>query len=319
MSNSNQPDETTDIKVEPYNSQWPEMFELEASLILEALGENCIAVHHIGSTSVPGLSAKPIIDILPVVKDIQAVDQYSKTMESLGYDVRGENGIAFRRFFQKGQNVRTHNVHVYQEGDPEIDRYLKFRDWMRSHEDDAQSYAKLKMELAAKFPKDILQYCNGKDAFVASIDAKDGFKGWRMVQALTDREWTAVCSLRNKNFFKSMEDPYTWTFKHKDHIHFVFYNNTDIIGYCHLQLWPRQRAALRIIVIEESHRDQGFGSQFLKMCERWLKQKGFNQLLIQSSPEAYAFYRKQDYIKMPFEDPDGYETDLRDIEIGKWL
>lgn len=307
------------IEVVTYNPEWPEMFESEAAVIKQALGSNCITIHHIGSTSVPGLSAKPIIDMLPVVRDIQEVDTATKAMESLGYEAKGEFGIAFRRYFQKGKNIRTHNVHVYQESDPEISRYLKFRDWMRSHADDAENYAKLKTELAAKFPQDILSYCNGKDAFVASIDAKDGFDGWRIVQALTDREWSAVRNLRQRYFFKSKEDPYTWTFELKDHIHLVFYKNAEIIGYVHLQLWAEHRAALRIIVIDEPYRRHGFGSQFLKLCERWLAHRGFKKILVQSSQEAYKFYCDHGYVHMPFNDPDGYKTDPQDIEIGKVL
>lgn len=307
------------IVVSPYNPEWPKLFELEALKIKDALGANCIAIHHIGSTSIPGLCAKPIIDILPVVRNIQEVDKATKAMESLGYEAKGEFGIAFRRYFQKGKNKRTHNVHVYQEDDPEISRYLKFRDWMRSHNSDAESYGKLKLDLAKKHHHDILQYCNGKDAFVASIDAKDGFDGWRMVQALTDREWNAVRDLRQKYFFKTNDDPYTWTFTHKDHVHFVFYKNSEIIGYTHLQLWPENRAVLRIIVIQESYRNHGFGSQFLKLCERWLYHQGYKTLLIQSSPDACKFYQDHEYVKMPFNDPDGYESDPQNIEMGKYL
>lgn len=146
------------LEVVPYNPKWPEMFASEAELIKQALGNNCLTIHHIGSTSVPGLSAKPLIDILPVVRDIQEVDKATKSMEVLGYEAKGEHGIAFRRFFHKRKDARTHNVHIYQEGDPEISRYLKFRDWMRTHPDDAESYAKLKKELAAKFPEDILRF-----------------------------------------------------------------------------------------------------------------------------------------------------------------
>jgi GrpB-like predicted nucleotidyltransferase (UPF0157 family) len=119
------------IEVVEYDPSWPELFEIEAEQIKQALGRNCIEIHHIGSTSVPGLSAKPIIDMLPVVRDIQEVDKATKAMESLGYEAKGEYGMAFRRYFQKGKDIRTHNVHMYQEGDPEISRYLKFRNnWL---------------------------------------------------------------------------------------------------------------------------------------------------------------------------------------------
>ena len=305
------------IEVVPYNSAWPQMFEAEAALIKKALGDNCIAIHHIGSTSIPGLSAKPIIDILPVVKDIQKVE--ARPMETLGYEAKGEYGMAFRRYFQKGDDIRTHHVHVFEQGDPEIDRYLKFRDWMRSHPDDAKAYAALKSELAKKFSDDILGYCNGKDAFVASIDQKDGYDGWHMVQALTDREWATVRRLRQDYFFKSQPDPYIWTFDRKDHIHFAFYKNTDIIGYAHLQLWPHHRAALRIIVIDELYSNQGYGSQFLKLCERWLTHQGYHKLLVQASRTAYPFYAKNGYSEMPFDDPDGHPTDPNDTGMGKVL
>ena len=257
------------IEVLPYNPHWPRMFEEEAKLIQQVLGDNCIAVYHIGSTSVPGISAKPIIDILPVVKNILEVDRVTSEMENLGYEVKGEYGIAFRRYFQKGKDKRTHNVHVYEESDPEVSRYLKFRDWMRSHEEDAKAYSNLKMELATKFPNDILKYCFGKDAFVAEIDAKDGFSGWRMVKALTDREWAAVHALRQQ-FYAESSDPFNDIFNHPEHIHFVFYNNSEIIGYAHLQLLPEQNAALQMIIIDERYRHLGFGDKFLKLCERWL-------------------------------------------------
>ncbi|MBN9376817.1 MAG: GNAT family N-acetyltransferase [Chlamydiales bacterium 38-26] len=309
----------TKIVVVPYNPLWPTMFEQESRLILQALGPNCLSIHHIGSTSVPGLSAKPILDILPIVKNIQEVDQAIRAMESLEYQSKGEHGMAFRRYFQKGKNFTTHHVHVYEEGNPEIDRYLKFRDWMRRHADDALAYAKLKIELATRFPEDMLQYCNGKDAFVASIDKKNGYEGWRMVKALTEREWATVHTFRQKYFFKNLVDPYAWTFDHKDHVHLVFYKNAEIIGYAHLQLWEEKRAALRMIVMDEGYRNKGFGSQFLKLCERWLLHQGFQTLVAQSSPAAYRFYLRHGYESMPFKDPDGYETDSQDIEIGKNL
>jgi GrpB-like predicted nucleotidyltransferase (UPF0157 family)/GNAT superfamily N-acetyltransferase len=309
------------VEVVAYNSAWPTLFESEAELIKKALGKNCLAIHHIGSTAVPDLSAKPIIDLLPVVKDILQVDPCNAVMSQLGYEIKGEYGIAFRRFFQKGSERRTHNVHVFEEGNSEIERHLKFRDWMRTHAPDREAYGALKTDLALKYPNDILSYCLGKDAFVAEIDSKTGFHGLRMVQALTDREWQAVRRLRQENFFDRVpiEDPYTWTFKHAQHLHWVLYKDTQTIGYAYLQLWPESRVAMRMLVIDGPYRNQGLGSAFLRLCERWLTQHKMKTLLVQSSPGAYRFYCNNGYVKMPFNDPEGYETDPRDIEVGKDL
>lgn len=98
-----------------------------------------------------------------------------------------------------------------------------------------------------------------------------------------------IMSMR-KYFFKSNPDSYAETFEKKDHVHFVFYKNANIIGYAHLQLWTDKLAALRIIVIDENFRNRGFGSQLLKLCERWLSRQGIKTLVIQSRPETYKFY-----------------------------
>lgn len=309
------------IEVVPYDPAWPQMFEEEAARIKQTLGENCIVIHHIGSTAVPGLCAKPVIDMIPVVLNVTKVDQATQNMQSLGYEAKGEFGMLFRRFFIKNPGSRAYHIHVYERDNPEIERHLKFRDWMRTHEDDRQAYATLKQELAMKYPNDREAYCLGKEAFIADIDTKTGFMGLRCVNALTPREWEAVRIFRNKNFFDKIyiADPYTWTFNHNDHVHLVLYKGTKIIGYAHIQLWPENRAALRIIVINESLRGQGLGGQFLTLCECWLKQKGYTVLQTQASPTAYFFYRKQGYIKMPFNDPDGHGSDPQDIDMGKGL
>lgn len=309
------------IEVVPYNAAWPQLFEEEAARIKQALGENCIAIHHIGSTAVPELCAKPVIDMIPVVLDIMKVDQVIQNMQSLGYEAKGEFGMLFRRFFIKNLGPQAYHIHVYERDNPEIERHLKFRDWMRVHEDDRKAYAALKQELALKYPNDRMAYGFGKETFVAEIEAKTGFMGLRSVNALTSREWEAVRTFRNKTFFDkiSITDPYTWTFDHEDHVHLILHKGTKIIGYAHIQLWPAQRAALRIIVIDESFRGQGLGGQFLTLFERWLKQKGFKVLQTQASPEAYPFYLKYGYTEMPFNDPDGYESDPQDVDMGKVL
>ncbi len=150
---------------------------------------------------------------------------------------------------------------------------------------------------------------------------QDNFKDIYIKHCTHYEEWEAAREFRQKYFFDKVQllDPYTWTFNHENHAHFVLYQTKKIIGYAHVQLWAEQRAALRIIVIDNQARNQGFGSHFLALCERWLRETGFQNLHTQSSQKAYKFYCKNGYIKMPFDDPDGYESDPQDIDMGKKL
>lgn len=311
---------TKSVEVVPYNPDWIKYFESEAKLISQSLGDNCLAIHHIGSTSIPLLAAKPIIDILAVVKDINAVDSATQAMENADFEAKGEAGMLFRRFFQK-KKAPACNVHIYEQDHAEIQRYLKFRDWMRTHDEDRVAYSNLKQNLSKKYPNNISQYVFGKDAFVAHIDSKTGTTGHRIVQALTPREWETARHFRQHYFFDkaSIIDPYTWTFTHQKHIHLILYEASIIIGYAHIQLWPNARATLRIIVIDEPYRNRKRGSYFLIAIEKWLKQKGIVTLHIQSSPQAYLFYLQHQYHDMPFNDPDDNASHPDDIELGKVL
>ena len=309
------------IKVEAYDASWPIQFEQEAEAIKTALGDNCINIYHVGSTSVPDLAAKPVIDMIPVVLDINKVDSANSSLLKLGYDAKGEFGMPFRRYFQKGGNQRTHQLHVFEQDNPEVERHLKFRDWMLSHSADRNAYARLKQALAEQYPYDINAYCLGKDEFIANIDKKTGFNGLRMVIALSTREWNAVRHFRQFYFFDKAgkADPYTWTCNHESHVHFVLYQGADIIGYAHLQLWPEERAAMRIIVIDQVKRNYQHGSHLLALCEKWLKSQGYQSLHIESLPDALRFYRYHGYADMPFDDPDGYKGSSEDTAVGKLL
>lgn len=101
------------VEVVKYRSEWSREFEAEAERIKEILGDEAIEIYHIGSTSVEGLSAKPIIDIMPVVKDISRIDKLNPAFEALGYECMGEFGIPGRRYFRKGGEKRTHQIHVF--------------------------------------------------------------------------------------------------------------------------------------------------------------------------------------------------------------
>ncbi|GAA0713104.1 GrpB family protein [Paraclostridium ghonii] len=160
------------IEVLEYNPDWKAEFIKEAKDIYKIMGKEVVKVHHIGSTSIPGIDAKPVIDILVEVKNIENVDLYNESLKSLGYIAKGEYCIPNRRFFLKGIYKRTHHIHVFESGNSEIKRHINFRDYMIQHPEEAKQYAELKKELAKTFRYDIEGYCNGKDAFVKGIDKK---------------------------------------------------------------------------------------------------------------------------------------------------
>jgi GrpB-like predicted nucleotidyltransferase (UPF0157 family) len=160
------------VQVSPYNEQWSFMYAEEVNKIEQILGTDIVRSHHIGSTSVPGLKAKPIIDIMIVVRDIAIADTCNQEMSAIGYLPKGENGIPGRRYFQKGGDERTHHVHVYQDENDEINRHLAFRDYLREHPYAREEYGNLKERLALEFPYDSASYIDGKDRFVKALEAK---------------------------------------------------------------------------------------------------------------------------------------------------
>lgn len=160
------------VIVATYNSQWPDMFMAEAERIKNILGKELISIHHIGSTSVPGLKAKPIIDIMPVVRNIEVVDKLTDDMINLGYESMGEFGIPGRRYFRKGKDKRTHHIHIFQYNSKDVERHLAFRDYLRIHTDDAKKYGELKAQLASRFPDDIEAYMDGKDSFIKKLEKR---------------------------------------------------------------------------------------------------------------------------------------------------
>lgn len=165
------PKQTKKIVVTPYNPDWPKMFEREAAKIQEALGSNCLAVHHIGSTAVPGLSAKPVIDMIGVV---QNPEEAIKPLENLSFKYKGEFNIPMRFYFNRSEDIEA-NLHVYAEGHPEIELNLLFRDYLRSHPEARDTYADLKKNLLAepssyeKTNSLFTGYNLGKDAFIRKI------------------------------------------------------------------------------------------------------------------------------------------------------
>lgn len=173
--------EKREIALTPYTHEWEESFKKEATVLTTILNEQLVAIHHIGSTAIPGIVAKPTIDILPVVKNINNIDQLNKSFIKLGYEPLGEFGMPGRRFFTKSKDgKRLFHVHIFEEGHPDIERHLRFRDYLRTHPKESRAYSKLKKELVKVSPNDIEKYCWGKEDFIKAIEGKSLF--WQAIQ-----------------------------------------------------------------------------------------------------------------------------------------
>ena len=167
------PEQMRQVVVTPYNPAWPAQFDAEAARLRALLGDLVVAIHHVGSTSVPGLAAKPVIDIMPIVAEIEAVERYLTGMAELGYAPRGEYGLPGRRYFAKDTDgVRSHHVHMYGADNPEVVRHLAFRDYLCAHPAVTQEYGALKEALAQRHPDDIGAYMDGKDGFIKAVEAE---------------------------------------------------------------------------------------------------------------------------------------------------
>jgi GrpB-like predicted nucleotidyltransferase (UPF0157 family) len=155
---------------------WRNAYAREACALGSLFGDSLVAIHHVGSTSVPGLPAKPIIDVLVVLRETATVGRFSVAMEGLGYRVRGEcldaeiPGTPGRFYFSKDvDGTRTHHVHACALGHAEIDDKLAFRDYLRAHPSRAAEYGALKQDLARRYRHDNIGYMRRKDAFIRRV------------------------------------------------------------------------------------------------------------------------------------------------------
>lgn len=162
------------VRVVTHDPAWKSEFQTESDRLSDALGDIVQSVYHIGSTAIPTICAKPIIDILLEVDNIVRLDESRSRIVQLGYEALGEFGIPGRRYFRKdnASGVRTHQVHAFQADSPDIQRHIAFRDYMIAHPVEARRYGELKRKLAREHPDDIEAYMDGKDGFIKEHETK---------------------------------------------------------------------------------------------------------------------------------------------------
>lgn len=163
--------ENAEILLTEYNPAWPALYEREAEKIQKALGNKAIQIHHVGSTSVPGLCAKPVIDILLLVKDATDEPDYLPEMAQAGYTLRIREPDWFEHRMFKGPKADI-NLHVFSEDCEEAARMLAFRDRLRTSEEDRSLYEGVKRELSKRRWKHVQHYADAKSDVVAKIMAR---------------------------------------------------------------------------------------------------------------------------------------------------
>jgi GrpB-like predicted nucleotidyltransferase (UPF0157 family) len=159
---------TGPVIVADYDSDWPRLYRQEAERIRAVLGDRVLLVEHVGSTAVPGLAAKPIIDIDLVVADSADEEAYLPALEAAGYRLVIREPDWHEHRALKGPDTNI-NLHVFSAGCPEVERNLTFRDWLRTHETDRELYARTKRELATRQWTFIQNYADAKTDVVTDI------------------------------------------------------------------------------------------------------------------------------------------------------
>jgi GrpB-like predicted nucleotidyltransferase (UPF0157 family) len=167
------PPQYREILLADYDPEWPRWFEQAAERIRAALGDKVFSLDHVGSTSVPGLAAKPLIDINLVVADTTDEAAYVPPLETIGYVLRVREPDWYEHRMLRGFDPPV-NLHVFPQACEEVERMLLLRDWLRTHEDDRELYARTKRELAAKEWKYVQNYADAKSEVVGQILARAG-------------------------------------------------------------------------------------------------------------------------------------------------
>ncbi|HEV7126874.1 MAG TPA: GrpB family protein [Ktedonobacterales bacterium] len=160
------------VIVVPYDPAWPDMFARQATALRQALGPVARRIDHIGSTSIPGLAAKPVIDVQISVADFEPLAAYRVPLEHLGYVFRAENSERTKRYFREAPGTRRSHLHVRRAGSFSEQLALLFRDFVRHHTDVADEYARVKRDLALQFRDDRVAYTDMKQPFIWSVVAR---------------------------------------------------------------------------------------------------------------------------------------------------
>ena len=296
---------TKHIVVLPYDEQWKQDFLKIKAELTDALGQLIIRIEHVGSTSVPGLSAKPIIDIDVVIKDYSLFENVVSALGKIGYQHEGDLGIKGREAFKYSgkEHLRKHHLYVCPEDSPELKRHMAFRDYLRTHPDAVWEYSRIKEEGAARYPDDIERYIAHKSPFIERIYAELGLSTFHADER--DRiKLVPMTADMYHSFFSEYENDPDILLPGQEYVHYEYSEEKaanyiqrqrdmkriplaimcgdEIVGEIVIKsIEPRQCATLSIVLKNAQYKDRGIGTQAVRLAIQYV----FNELDI---PTLYA-------------------------------
>ncbi len=313
---------TKNIVIYRYDTNWPKIYEIEAEKIRDALGNNFLEIHHIGSTSVPGLSAKRDIDILCVISSLNK----ALALEKIDYIYKGEFNVPLRFAFSKNTFDSKVNLHVVEKDHGFIALNLAFRDYLRGHVDARIEYEELKRKLIEdpdshiKTNSIFTGYNLGKNDFIKSILEKAGFDDFAINFCAHYKEWDEYHRIRAEQVFEPRGIIYDRNHPcvtAENNYHMVLYKGTKIVSTAHVELLSKSLAVLRTLGTDEIHKRQGYGTYLMKWVEKWIRSKGRNIVKLHSRYSAVEFYSNIGYVEMDFSEDEPLNQDL--VDMGKVL
>lgn len=176
------------VEVVQYDPEWPELFAQLRERLLGSIGQAVLTIEHIGSTAVPGLATKPVIDLDVVIENQEAAAEVTAGLEALGYTHRGNLGIEGREAFRRPPGTAAHHLYLCERGSLPLRNHLAIRDYLRANPAAAQEYGELKQTLAARYPTDIDAYMRGKAPFLLNVLSMCGMQTRELDQIAAENQ-----------------------------------------------------------------------------------------------------------------------------------
>ena len=311
------------VIVLPYDEAWASDFEKIREEIKAALGDLALRIEHVGSTSVRGLSAKPIIDLDVVIRDASVLDEVVRCLAGIGYHHEGDLGIPGREAFkyEGKEHLRKHHLYVCATDSAELKRHIAFRDYLRSHPEAVQEYSRIKEEGAALYPEDMDRYIEHKAPLIQRIYEKmntsyrirkaDGndIEALRELYRLLEEDGVRyqpehfVIGERTEDFFLGIFDSDTQD---------ILVADIDglAIGFVHCMIIPQKKVSclkpqtvvyLQDLCVREDLRDQGIGTALIRAAKAYGKEMGADFIRTQVFPGNTAgmrFYERNGFCEM---------------------